>query len=688
MKKIILKIEGMTCSACSNGLEKYLNKKNGIYNANVNLVMNTASIDYDDEILTIDHLNQFIYEAGFKSAGKFKNFDEEKNNNKKEFIFFTILAIVLLFFSFLNMLNIYNNKYLLLTIAILFLIYGFDIIKKGIKNLIHLIPNMDSLITIGVLSGFIYSLVMINTNNHLYFESTGIVIYFVKLGRLLAGINKDKTKDAIKELAVITPNQATILRKDKEINVTLDEIKKGDIVICKPGDKIAVDGIIIEGEAHLDESFITGESKPQIRSINDEVIAGSLNYDGFIKYKAERIGRDSVISEIVNLVIEANNSKIPIAKTVDKISSVFVPTILVLAIISFILNINDINIAITRFISVLVVACPCSLGLATPLAIIVSEGLCINKGILVKKGEILEIASKTDMIVFDKTGTLTYGNLKIANITNYGNKDILKIAASLEKLSSHPIATAFNDVEDTYKVKNFKNIPGVGIEGEINGDKIKLGNDKIIKKGKIKSNNTIIYVVINNNLEGIIEITDLLRDNSKDVITNIKKMGIEAIMLTGDNIDVAKEIGNQIGIKKIIANVMPKEKEKIIKELQKEEKIVLMCGDGINDSPSLSRSNIGVSMKNATKIAAHTSDVILLNNNLEGIIELINISKKTIMIIKQNLFWSFIYNAIMIPIAMGLFKFKINPIMASLAMIFSSLSIIINTLRLKKANNN
>ena len=480
MKKIILKIEGMTCSACSNGLEKYLNKKNGIYNANVNLVMNTANIDYDDEILTIDHLNQFIKEAGFKSAGKFKNFDEEKNNNKKGFIFFTILAIVLLFFSFLNMLNIYNNKYLLLIIAILFLIYGFDIIKKGIKNLIHLIPNMDSLITIGVLSGFIYSLVMINTNTHLYFESTGIVIYFVKLGRLLAGINKDKTKDAIKELAVITPNQATILRKDKEINVTLDEIKKGDIVICKPGDKIAVDGIIIEGEAHLDESFITGESKPQIRSINDEVIAGSLNYDGFIKYKAERIGRDSVISEIVNLVVEANNSKIPIAKTVDKISSVFVPTILVLAIISFILNINDINIAITRFISVLVVACPCSLGLATPLAIIVSEGLCINKGILVKKGEILEIASKIDTIVFDKTGTLTYGNLRIANITNYGNKDILKIAASLEKLSSHPIATAFNDVKDIYKVKNFKNIPGVGIEGEINGDKIKLGNDKII----------------------------------------------------------------------------------------------------------------------------------------------------------------------------------------------------------------
>lgn len=685
MKKIILKIEGMTCSACSNGLEKYLNKKNGIYNASVNLIMNTASIDYNDEILTIEHLNQFIKEAGFKSAGKFKDLNENKKNNKIEFFVYSILALILLILSFLNIFNIYKNKYILLILAILFLLYGFDIIKKGLKNLIHLMPNMDSLITIGVLSGFIYSLVMFNTNNHLYFESTGIVIYFVKLGHLLNGINRDKTKEAIKALAVITPNKAVVLRKGVELVVTLDEVKKGDTLICKPGDKIAVDGIIIEGEAHLDESFITGESKPRIKTINDEVIAGSLNYDGYIKYKAERIGRESVISEIVNLVVEASNSKVPIAKTADKLSSIFVPIVIILAIISFLLNLNDINIAITRFISVLVVACPCSLGLATPIAIVVSEGLCINKGILVKKGEVLEIASKINTIVFDKTGTLTYGNLKIANVINYGDKDIIKIAASLEKLSSHPVATAFNHIEDVCKVKKFKNIPGIGIEGEIGKDKVQLGNDKIIKKGKIKSNNTLIYVVINNNLEGIIEITDILRDNSKNVISDLTKKGIDTIMLTGDNKEIADEIGKKIGIKKIIANVLPKEKENIISKLQKENKIVLMCGDGINDSPSLTRSNIGVSMKNATKIATHTSDVILLNDDLQGIIDLINISKKTIVIIKQNLFWAFLYNSLMIPIAMGLFKFKINPIMASMAMVLSSLSVVLNTLRLKKS---
>ena len=731
MKKIILSIDGMTCSACSNGLEKYLNKQNGIMQANVNLVMANASIIYDENILNIDKLNEFVKQAGFKSLGEFKqiNLEKKSKNEKIKFIVFTILAILLMYISMGHMVNLpiiefldvninpINYTVCLFIFAIVFLIYGFDILKNGYKNLIHLTPNMDTLVGIGVLSSFlysIYSMVMIingNTENihSLYFESTAIVIYFIKLGRYLDGMSKDKTKEAIQKLVKITPNQATIKVDGQEKIVTLDEIKKGNIVVSKPGEKIAVDGEIIEGTAHFDESFITGESKPSTKKVGDKVIAGSINYDGYIEYKAEKIGRESTISEIVRLVIEASNTKAPIAKIADTVSSYFVPAVIVIAILTFIVylllgyNFSD---SLIRFVTVLVVACPCSLGLATPLAIVVSEGLCASNGILVKKSEVLENARKTTTIVLDKTGTITYGKLKISKIKNYSNledKEILKYVASIESKSTHPIGKAFEEYlqkENIEKltVEDFENIAGFGIVGKVENRKLIIGNSKILKEYNIENKyendekeladegNSIVYVADEENILALIGVNDIIRENVVDVISKLNKEKIETIMLTGDNENTAQKIAKEIGISKVISNVLPAQKTEIIKKLRSENNFVIMCGDGINDSPALASADIGISVNSGTDIAMDSSDVILTKNDLNGILNLINISKKTVRNIKQNLFWAFFYNVLMIPIAMGVFSgfgITITPMMASIAMMFSSITVILNALRLK-----
>ena len=737
MKKIILAIDGMTCSACSNGLEKYLNKQKGIVNASVNLVMSNALIEYDEKILNQEKIEEFVKQAGFKSLGLYKNI-EQKDNRKKEkikFIIFTILAIILMYVSMGHMIGLPSPEILnmhthplvytctLLVFTILFIIYGFDILKNGYKNLIHKSPNMDTLVSIGILSSIlysVYSMIMIIQGHHeyvekLYFESAAIVIYFVKLGRYIDGISKDKTKDAIQKLVQITPKDAVIKVDGKEKRVTIDEIKQGDTVVSKPGEKIAADGEITLGRTHLDESFITGESKPSLKEVGSKVIAGSINYDGYIEYKAERIGKDSTISEIVRLVVEATNTKAPIAKLADKASSYFVPAVMIIAVVTFIAYLLlgfEFGSAINAFISVLVVACPCSLGLATPLAIVVSEGKCATNGILVKKSETLENAGKTNVIIFDKTGTLTYGTLRIADVINYTDKedkDVIQIAASLEQKSTHPIAKAFtqyltDNKQDSLEVKDFNNVSGYGLTGIVDGKRVVLGNSKILEKENIKiseedakkykedeeklasKGNSIVYLVVDNKVLAIIGVNDVIRENTKEVISKLNDRGIKTIMLTGDNKQTAEKIAKEIGITEVIADVTPHQKAETVKKLKAENKHVMMCGDGINDSPALANSDIGVSVNSGTDIAIDSSDVILTRNDLNSIVQLLDISKKTVRNIKQNLFWAFFYNALMIPIAMGLLRplgIEINPMIASLAMVFSSLTVVLNALRLR-----
>lgn len=714
MKKVVLNIEGMTCSACSNGLEKYLNKQEGVISASVNLVMATALIEYEDN-LSIKDLNRFVKEAGFKSLGEKK--EEKKNNELFKLIIFSILGIILMYISMGQMINLPTPKILnmmesprvyaitLMILSLLFIFYGFDIIKNGIKNIIHKMPNMDSLVGVGVIVNFVYSLwntVQVFMGNislvhHLYFESSAIIILFVKIGRYIDKKNKDKAVDTIKNLVTITPKNGTILKDGKELQVTINEIQKGDTIISKPGEKIAVDGTIINGKTHTDESFITGESKPVSKKVGDTVIAGSINYDGYIEYRAEKIGRDSSISNIVKMVVEATNTKAPIARIADKISGYFVPAIFIIALISFVLNFvitKDINDSILALVSVLVVACPCALGLATPLAMVVAIGNCSRRGILVKSSETLEAINKVDTIVFDKTGTLTTGKMSIAD--GVYNEVTLKILKSLEKNSNHPLAKSiYNNEKDIFEVQDFEEVPGLGVKGIINGKQYYAGNYKYVEKmnveNKLKDNEavfaskgeSIVYLFDEKETVLIIGLADTIKKDITDTIKKLEKLDKKIIMLTGDNEKTARAIAKQIGIENIISNVNPEQKLDKIKELNKNNNVA-MVGDGINDSPSLKAATVGISVENGTDISADSADVILLNENMDNIVKIFALGKRTIRIIKENLFWALFYNVCMIPLATGLLPIALNPMIASLAMTLSSLTVVLNSLRLLK----
>ena len=714
MKKVVLNIEGMTCSACSNGLEKYLNKQEGVISASVNLVMATALIEYEDN-LSIKDLNRFVKEAGFKSLGEKK--EEKKSNELTKLIIFSILGIILMYISMGQMINLPTPKILnmmesprvyaiaLMILSLLFIFYGFDIIKNGIKNIVHKMPNMDSLVGVGVIVNFVYSLwntiqvFMGNTSlvHHLYFESSAIIILFVKIGRYIDKKNKDKAVDTIKNLVTITPKNGTILKDGKELQVTINEIQKGDTIISKPGEKIAVDGTIINGKTHTDESFITGESKPVSKKVGDTVIAGSINYDGYIEYRAEKIGRDSSISNIVKMVVEATNTKAPIARIADKISGYFVPAIFIIALISFILNFiitKDINESILALVSVLVVACPCALGLATPLAMVVAIGNCSRRGILVKSSETLEAINKVDTIVFDKTGTLTTGKMSIAD--GVYNEVTLKILKSLEKNSNHPLAKRiYNNERDIFEVQDFEEVPGLGVKGIINGKQYYAGNYKYVEKmnveNKLRDNEaifaskgeSIVYLFDEKETILIIGLADTIKKDITDTIKKLEKLDKKIIMLTGDNEKTARAIAKQIGIENIISNVNPEQKLAKIKELNKNNNVA-MIGDGINDSPSLKAAIVGISVENGTDISADSADVILLNENMDNIVKIFDLGKRTIRIIKENLFWALFYNVCMIPLATGLLPIALNPMIASLAMTLSSLTVVLNSLRLLK----
>ena len=714
MKKVVLNIEGMTCSACSNGLEKYLNKQEGVISASVNLVMATAFIEYEDN-LSIKDLNRFVKEAGFKSLGEKK--EEKKSNELTKLIIFSILGIILMYISMGQMINLPTPKILnmmesprvyaitLMILSLLFIFYGFDIIKNGIKNIVHKMPNMDSLVGVGVIVNFVYSLwntiqvFMGNTSlvHHLYFESSAIIILFVKIGRYIDKKNKDKAVDTIKNLVTITPKNGTILKDGKELQVTINEIQKGDTIISKPGEKIAVDGTIINGKTHTDESFITGESKPVSKKVGDTVIAGSINYDGYIEYRAEKIGRDSSISNIVKMVVEATNTKAPIARIADKISGYFVPAIFIIALISFILNFiitKDINESILALVSVLVVACPCALGLATPLAMVVAIGNCSRRGILVKSSETLEAINKVDTIVFDKTGTVTTGKMSIAD--GVYNEVTLKILKSLEKNSNHPLAKSiYNNEKDIFEVQDFEEVPGLGVKGIINGKQYYAGNYKYVEKmnveNKLKDNEaifaskgeSIVYLFDEKETILIIGLADTIKKDITDTIKKLEKLDKKIIMLTGDNEKTARAIAKQIGIENIISNVNPEQKLAKIKELNKNNNVA-MVGDGINDSPSLKAAIVGISVENGTDISADSADVILLNENMDNIVKIFALGKRTIRIIKENLFWALFYNVCMIPLATGLLPIALNPMIASLAMTLSSLTVVLNSLRLLK----
>lgn len=726
MKKIVLRIGGMTCSACSSGLEKYLSRQEGVSSASVNLVLSLATIEYEN--LSKKDLERIVKEAGFQSLGEFKGIEdlESKKEDKTKYIVLGILILIMMYLGMGEMLGLPTIPFLnmdypvllssvLLLITIVYLIFGFDILKSGFTNLIHRMPNMDTLVLFSVFFSLAYSLfgyVQIILGNlsymhHLYFESAAMVLYFVKLGRYIESFSKDQTKSAIRKLVQITPSKAILKDGEKLTEVTIDEVSTGDTLVCRAGDKVAVDGTVTSGKTYVDESFITGESAPVLKISGSKVIAGSICYDGYIEYSAEKIGKESTISEIVTMVVDATNTKSKVQKMADRISGYFVPIILAIAIVTFILSYLlgcSFSVSFTHFVTVLVVACPCALGLAVPLVVVVSNGLCAEKGLFLRNGEVLERAKTIDTIVLDKTGTLTQGKLRVyefQNDSNLTDAEFLNVVANLESFSSHPIHTAF-DVTKKLDVSHFEELSGMGILAKINDDEYYLGNHKILTRLKLKNRYqtkednyskagcSIIYVVQNKKLIGIIGVKDTVREESKEAIREFMRRGIDVVMLTGDHEGVANQIAKEVGIRHVISDVLPKEKASYIEKLKQDGKHVIMVGDGINDAPALVASSIGISINQGTDVAMDSADVILMNNNLFNIIDFIDISKQSYHIIWQNLFWAFFYNALMIPIAAGLLLplgITMNPMVASIAMTISSLTVVMNSLRLRRWKN-
>lgn len=695
MNKDILVVNGMTCAACSNTVEKYVGRKKGVIDASVNLILNTLSVTYDNTLKRED-IAKYIEEAGYSYGGVFdpKKDLEANNKNKKEIKIFGILLIIVLVISMGSMfikINMNIINIITFIFSCLFIYYGRNTLKVGFKSLKIKDPNMDSLVFIGVLANFIYSFFdMILGSMNTYFESICTIIYFVKLGEYIEDKGRSKTRDAIKEMVTMTPPKAYKIVNSKIKEVSIDEVKKGDILSVKKGERIAVDGIVTKGISHIDASFVTGESKPIKIKKGSHVLASEINLDDYIEYKAENIGPKSTISEIIHMVMDSSNNKTEIEKESNKYSSIFTKLVIIISIITFILNLiitHNISISLERFVSVLVVACPCALGLASPLALMNANSLSLKHKILLRNNIPLELSNKVDIVLFDKTGTLTEGKITLDKINNYSNiseENLLEIISSLEHLSSHPLARCF-DKYKYIKVKDFKSYSN-GLEGYLIGKyKYYLGSKKYIEAytDEKKDPDASFYLVQNHKILASIYVKDKIREESKETIEKLRKRNIKTIMLTGDNDNAGLSVGKELSIDDIYSSLMPKDKIDFIKKLRKSHKI-MMVGDGINDAPSLTEADVGVSLKESTAVAESSANVILLDNNLNKIIKLIDISNKTNKIIKENLVWAFLYNILMIPIACGLTKINLSPTISSIAMLMSSLSVVLNSLRLGK----
>ena len=740
-----LDISGMTCQVCVNRIEKKIGKLDGIDNIAVNLTTNIAEVKYNKEKIKLSEIKSKISDLGYGAETHKEelktNDDKNLKIEKKELINLKIaigFAIPILYITMGHMLNFPLPEFLhpnmhpitfsltqfLLSIPIVFVGKGF--FSRGIKALKSLSPNMDSLIAIGTGAALTYSILgtffILQGDNsyvmHLYYESADVIIALVMLGKFLEGRSKRKTSEAIKKLGNLRAKKANLIRNDELIEVDIDEISVSDLILVKPGEIIPSDGVIISGTSLVDESMLTGESIPVEKTINSKVIGGSINKNGSFTFRTEAIGKDTTLSKIIKLVEEAQGSKAPIAKLADKISAYFVPTVIGIATISSLLwyfaginNLIELNntpsiFALSIFIAVLVIACPCSLGLATPTAIMVGTGKGASEGILIKGGEPLETAYKVDTVVFDKTGTITEGKPKVTDIFNFGidENTLLSLVASSESHSEHPLGEAIVNFAKEKNVtlispSHFKSYTGMGIETVINDYSLFIGNEKFLIEKNIKNipydiintlsteGKTPLLVSINDNFSGIIAVADVIKSDSKEAVNKLTSMGINVIMLTGDNKKTALAIGHEAGINEIIAEVLPHEKSNVIKNLQAKGKIVAMVGDGINDAPSLALANVGIAIGNGTDIAIESADIVLMKNSILDVPKAINLSRKTIANIKQNLFWAFAYNIIGIPVAAGiLYLFGgplLNPMIAGAAMAMSSVSVVTNALRLK-----
>lgn len=768
MVKKKFNVTGMACSACSSKVEKNVSNINGVSNVSVNLLTNSMILDYDEKQVTIDIIKKCVIDLGFgiseynnryavnksnksdvKDSSKIANEIRNKDIKlmKLRIIISFCFLIPLMYISMHSMLNKWIGLPIPLFIKNIFdgtqnsLLFAFSqfilllpilyvnqkYYKIGYKSLIKKSPNMDTLIALGSSAATLYGIYAIfrlgyglghnniatitKYSNDIYFESAGTILTLITLGKYFEAKSKGKTSEAIEKLIKLAPKTALVERDGVEIEIGIEDVKKDDLVIIKPGISVSVDGVIVEGTSSIDEAAITGESMPVEKRVGDTVIAATVNKLGFLKVKATKVGEDTTISQIIKLVEEASSSKAPIAKLADKVAGVFVPLVMGISILCFliwILSGASFEFSLSIAIAVLVISCPCALGLATPVAIMVGTGKGAENGILIKSGDALEIAHMVDTVVLDKTGTITEGKPYVTDIISYNNTDknkLLKIAVSLEKSSEHPLAEAIinygnkNNITE-YEITDFSVFSGKGVSATINNKIYYAGNKSLMDQINVNTN------VIENNLSsvtdngktpmifsdneriiGLIAVADVIKKNSAKAVEQLKSMNIDVIMLTGDNKKTAEAIQKSVNVTKVYAEVLPHEKERKVSDLQKSGRKVAMVGDGINDSPALARADVGIAIGAGTDIAIESADIVLVKNDIMDVVSAIKLSKAVIRNIKQNLFWAFFYNTLCIPLAAGIlyapFNIKLSPMIGAAAMGFSSVFVVSNALRLK-----
>ena len=740
-------VTGMTCSACSAHVEKSVKKLNGVKSVNVNLLQNNMHVDFDETAVSVDDIINAVVSGGYgasvagkKQEKKDNKIDNEISNMKFRLIVSLVCLVPLMYISMGHMwgwpfLSVFHGAengitfaltQMLLTLPIMYVNRKYYI--TGFKTLFHGAPNMDSLIAIGSGAAFAYGIIAIYCIGYglghgdkefahsymmnLYFESAAMILALITLGKFLESRAKGKTSQAIEKLIDLSPKTAVVIRDGKEVTVGVDDVQIGEIVVVKAGQSVPLDGVIVEGNGAIDESAITGESIAVEKNVGDKVIGATINKSGYFKFKVEKVGEDTALSQIIHLVEEASASKAPIAKLADKVSGIFVPVVISIAVITIIVWLllgKGVSFALSMGISVLVISCPCALGLATPTAIMVGTGKGAQYGILTKSAESLETAHQVDTVVLDKTGTITEGKPSVTDIAPVGisDKELLQIAASIEYLSEHPIAKAIVEKANGLELSNvadFEQIAGQGVKGSVDGKKVLAGNYKMMRENNIevsedevfaKDGKTSLYFAVDNKFVGIIAVADTIKATSRQAIEDMRNMGLDVIMLTGDNAVTANAIKNKLSLSSAVAEVLPSDKEDEVRKLQQNGHKVAMVGDGINDAPALTRADVGIAIGAGTDIAIESADIVLMKSDLQDVVTSIELSHSVIKNIKENLFWAFFYNALGIPVAAGVLYgiagLKLNPMIAALAMSFSSVFVVSNALRLRffkpKCNN-
>ena len=744
IQKTILTISGMHCASCAANIENALKQEAGIKSANINFASEKLYLEFDPIEISIARIQKIIEKSGYgaiEEAAEEEMRDHHKEAKiqevrkfKKRFISALIFSFPIIYMAMgemigLPMPTIFENygTIIQLTLATAVIASCFNIWTSGSKKLLRLSPNMDTLIFIGTAVAYFYSLTIsvlvflgIKIEAYLYYESAALILVFISLGKYLEAVTKGKTSEAIKKLIGLQPKEAAIIKDNEEIKIPISEVKIGDIILVKPGEKIPVDGIVIDGYSGVDEKAITGESIPVEKKKGDEVIGATINKTGVLKFKVTRVSKDTMLAQIIKIVEEAMGSKAPIQLLADKVSFYFVPSVIGLAILSFVIWLllgQPLTFALTVFVTVLIIACPCALGLATPTAVMMGTGLAAKNGILIKSGQALEIARDVNIIVFDKTGTLTRGEPSVTDVIQVKDEisenSILQIAGSVEKNSEHPLAQAIINKAKERKinlseVKNFQAIPGHGVSADLEnlpadrqGKKILFGTRKLMTNNQInpglieekmivleEQGKTAMILAQDKEIIGIIAVADTLKDYSKEAVKMLHKMGKKVAIITGDNKRVGQAIAQQVGIDRVLAEVLPQEKSAEIKKLQNKGNIVAMVGDGINDAPALAQADLGIALGSGTDVAMETGEIVLIKDDLRDVIMAIDLSKYTLNKIKQNLFWAFFYNIVGIPVAAGILYpltgWLLNPAVAAAAMAFSSVSVVSNALLMKR----